>query len=617
MATPVVTVGALVVFGLVLGAVLLFATNIVSPDVAAISVLVALVVLEPWTGVDTETALLGFSNPATLTVVAMYMLSEGVYRTGIVRRLTLAVSRFARGSESRLLTTTLVLGGGMAGVVNNTPVVAVFIPLVTELAEEYRLSPSKLLLPLSYAAMLGGMLTVVGTSTSLLASTLSARLIGRPFSMFEFTHLGLLGLGVGIVYLVTVGQALLPARIAPSIDLIGAFGLRHHVTRLYVRPDSSFAGRPLDRLDELLPADTDIDVVEVIRDETRYAVPTPDFEVAAGDVLTVRAASPVARRLASEAGLWPLPWVPISELELTVPADIGTLVEARIPAGSDLADQRVGELQFRQRYEATILAIRRDETVIRDSFGAVVLDADDTLLLRTASDNVGLLRDTENIVVTAVAARGLVEQAAAPGIEYREQQAWIALAVIVGVVGASALGLVSIVIAALAGVVVMILTGVLEPTEAYDAVSWNVIFLLAGMIPLGVALERSGGAALLAALVVEVAGLLPPVAVVLLLYLTTAVVTNLISNNAAVVLMLPIAVDVATQLGASAFAFVLAVTFAASTSFLTPIGYQTNLMVYGPGGYEFTDYLRVGAPLQLLLALVTTAGIWLFWGVQA
>jgi di/tricarboxylate transporter len=236
-------------------------------------------------------------------------------------------------------------------------------------------------------------------------------------------------------------------------------------------------------------------------------------------------------------------------------------------------------------------------------------------LIRTASGNVDVVRDTGNVVVTAVAGSGTVQGASTDDTSYRVGQAPVAVAVVVAVVGAAAAGLVSIAISALAGVVAMVVTGVLEPEEAYDAVSWDVIFLLAGMIPLGIALENAGGAAFVAAVVVSVAGAVPPLAVVGLFYLVTALVTNVVSNNATVVLLVPVAVDVATQLGANAFAFVLAVTFAASTSFLSPVGYQTNLMVYEPGGYEFTDFLRVGGPLQLVMAVVTTLGIAVFWGV--
>ncbi len=191
----------------------------------------------------------------------------------------------------------------------------------------------------------------------------------------------------------------------------------------------------------------------------------------------------------------------------------------------------------------------------------------------------------------------------------------VVIVIVAGVVSVAALGVSSIVIAALAGVVAMVATGCLRPTEVYGAVDWNVVFLLAGVIPLGIAMERTGGAALLAELLVTNARALPPLVVLGLIYLLTALITEVVSNNASVVLLLPIAVDVAQRIGANAFAFVLAVTFAASTAMFTPIGYQTNLMVYGPGGYKFTDFFRVGASLQLLLTAVTTLGIGVFWGV--
>jgi di/tricarboxylate transporter len=612
MALPPPSADALVVFGLVAVAVFLFVTETLRPDVTGLSLIVLTVLLEPWTGVGTEEAFLGFANTATITVAGMYMLSEGVHRTGIVSRLRTQVSRFARGSSSRLTWTTLLLSGGLAGFVNNTPVVAVFIPMVTDLADEYRLSPSKLLLPLSYVAMLGGTLTLIGSSTILLASTLSGRLLNHPFSMFEFTHLGLLGLAVGVVYLSTIGQRLLPGRVAPSIDLLDRFDIRRRISRLYVRGRSPLVGQTLSKAAQELPIDSDRRIIELVRDGSRHAAPGPDQIVEPGDVLIVEAGRDSVEATAPALGLWPLPWTTVADRGRTIPAGIGTLVEVRVPTGSALVGQALGSIGFRNRYRATVLALQKTATVVVEDFEDRVFAAGDTLVLRTASGNVDVLRDTSNLVVTAVAGAHTHDDETAA---VRTALAPVAVATILGVVLVAALGVVSIAIAALAGVVVMIVTGVLEPDEAYDAISWNVIFLLAGMIPLGVALERSGGSAWIAETVGAVAGSLPPLLVLLLLYGLTAVLTNLLLPNATVVLLIPIAIDVARQIGANAFAFVLAVTFAASTAFLSPLGYQTNLMVYGPGGYEFGDFVRVGAPLQLILAVVTSLGIVVFWGL--
>ena len=612
MALPPLSTDALVVFGLVAVAVLLFVTEALRPDVTGLSLIVLTVLLEPWTGVGTEEAFLGFANTATVTVAGMYMLSEGIHRTGVVSRLGARVSQFARGSSKRLTWTTLILSGGLAGFVNNTPVVAVFIPMVTDLADEYRLSPSKLLLPLSYVAMLGGTLTLIGSSTVLLASTLSGRLLDHPFSMFEFTHLGLLGLAVGIVYLSTVGQRLLPARVAPSIDLIDVFDIRRRISRLYVRGRSPLVGQTISKAAQELPIGSDRHVLEVVREGSRHAAPGPDLVIEPRDVLIVEADRETVEAAAPDLGLWPLPWTSVADRGRTIPAGIGTLVEVRVPPGSDLVDQALGTIGMRERYRATVLALEQEDGVTYEGFEDRVLAAGDTLVLRAASGNVEILRDTNNLVVTAVAGAHTHDDHSEA---VRTERAPIAVATVVGVVLAAALGLVSIAIAALAGVVTMIVTGVLEPDEAYDAISWNVIFLLAGMIPLGVALERSGGSAWIAQGVGELAGFLPPVLVLFLLYALAAVLTNVLLPNATVVLLIPIAIDVARQIGANPFAFVLGVTFAASTAFLSPLGYQTNLMVYGPGGYEFSDFLRVGAPLQLVLAVVTSLGILLFWGL--
>lgn len=614
MLFPAVPTDAVVVFLLVFAAVVLFATEVVSPDVTAIVVVVALVVLQPWTGVGTATAFTGFSNVATVTVAAMYILSEGIHRTGIVRRLGHWISRFAAGSEARLRWTMLSLSGGLAGVVNNTPVVAVFIPMVLELADEYRISPSKLLLPLSYTAMLGGTLTLVGTSTNLLASSLSDRLVGRPFSMFEFTHLGVLVLVVGVVYLGTVGPRLLPERIRPTIDLLGEFNLKGHITRLYVRDTSPLVGRPIGDGFAAVADVSDVDVLEVVRYDGRHAVPDPEFEVESGDVVTIRGGRDAIRTAASTLDLWYLPWVRIDEIDPGLSAGTGTLVEVRLPETSSLVGERIGDVDFRRAFDVTVLGVRRGETTVVSEFSDVALGAGDTMLLRAAGEHVDAIRETPDLSVTGVATEGFLDPTAATET-YREDKQWLAVAAVAGVVVAAALGVVSIGISALAGVVALIVGGVLEPDEAYDAVSWDVIFLLAGMIPLGIALERSGGAAVIADLVVAAAGAIPPVGVIALFYLVTAVVTNLVSNNATVVLLVPVAVDVAAQLEATVFSFVLAVTFAASTSFLSPVGYQTNLMVYRPGGYRVVDYLRLGAPLQLLLAATVTLGIWAFWGV--
>ncbi|SEO52204.1 TrkA-C domain-containing protein [Halogranum amylolyticum] len=609
--------GTVLVFALVLVVVALFVSELLPPDVTAIGVVVALVVLGPWTGVSPEEGLAGFSNPATVTIIAMFVLSRGVQETGVVRRLGVEVARLTRGSENRLLAAVVGLTGPIAGVVNNTPVVAVFIPMVTELADNAGISPSKLLIPLSYASMLGGTLTLVGTATNLVASDLVAQL-GREnpetglhaFSMFEFTHLGVLVLVVGGIYLLTVGRALIPARVPPG-DRTARFEVEPYLARVLVTQRSPLVGTVAAEVIEDAHRDLDLDVLDVVRGDQHFIVTETDRTIEPRDILTVRGNPETIQQFCSLVDLRLLPRATVTDAELDNPEQT-SLVELVVPRSSSIVGETIGSTRLRERYDATVLAVRRaGGELIREGLGSVELEAGDSLLLQTTEETADYLSENDDFLVTGE----LVEE-----MLLRERERGLspttvpALAILGGVIALAALGVVPIVIAALGGIVAMVVTGVLSPNEAYDAVDWNVVFLLAGIIPLGHAMQETGGAAVLAQAVVGGAEGLPVPLVLALFYLLTGLLANVVTPVASVVLLMPIAVDTAIRIGADAFAFALAVTFAASTAFMTPVGYQTNLMVYSPGGYRFTDYVRVGAPLQLLLAVVTTVGIWVFWG---
>jgi di/tricarboxylate transporter len=282
-----------------------------------------------------------------------------------------------------------------------------------------------------------------------------------------------------------------------------------------------------------------------------------------------------------------------------------TLVEIVVTAGSDLVGETVESAGFQEQYRTAVLAIRRGGETAYERLAEYRIRPGDLLLIESDPETVDRLADDPNVIVA-----GELDLR-----QFRSTKLPVAVAVVLAVVGVAALGILPIMVAALGGVLVMIVTGIVRPTEAYDAVQWDVIFLLAGVIPLGKALSETGGADLLGSLVVSTADVLPTVVILGLFYVLTALMTNLISNQASVVLLVPVAVDAAARLQANAFAFVLAVTFAASTAFMSPVGYQTNLFVYGPGGYAFGDYVRVGGPLQVILAVVTTLGIAVFWGI--
>ncbi|MDY7083339.1 MAG: SLC13 family permease, partial [Halobacteria archaeon] len=281
-----------------------------------------------------------------------------------------------------------------------------------------------------------------------------------------------------------------------------------------------------------------------------------------------------------------------------------------------LVDETVGEAKLRERYDTTVLAIRRGGEIVRENLEEVVLNGGDTLLLQTTPEAAEHLSEVGDLVVTHGLHQDPTHPAAKAGdVAPLSPKTPIALLIMVGVIGLAALGVVPIVISALGGVFVMVATGCLTPSDMYDAVSWNVIFLLAGVLPLGVAMQQTGGDTFIAGFLGGLEGFVPALGVLFVFYLMTGLLANIITPVASVVLMIPIAVDTASRIGANRFAFLLGVMFAGSSAFMTPIGYQTNLMVYGPGGYRFTDYIRVGAPLQMLLAVVTTVGIAVWFGV--
>jgi di/tricarboxylate transporter len=393
--------------------------------------------------------------------------------------------------------------------------------------------------------------------------------------MFEFTGLGVVVMLVGIAYLLTVGRWLTPARIEPTDDLTKEFGVGDYLTEVTVREDSPLVGRKV--RNALAEGDFDVDLLQLIRGEEVFLEPLGPKQIQAGDTFTLRTDRDTLLSLLDLEGL-DLVDVPVDEAELEQAEAGQNLVEVVVAPGSPLVGESLTSIGFRQRYNALVQA--PTETIERIDGGR------------------------EFILI------GEVEHH-----DYREEKTGLAIGIVAAVVALAGLGILPIVVSALAGSLAMVVTRCLDPGEIYEAVQWDVILLLAGVIPLGIALERTGAATLIADGVVASSAALPVIGVLAVFYLLTALLTNVISNNASVVLMIPVAVETAQAVDASATAFLFAVMFAASTAFMTPVGYQTNLFVYGPGGYRFTDYVRVGGPLQLLLMGVTTLGIATMFGI--
>jgi di/tricarboxylate transporter len=628
---PPVTTNMLVVFLIIIGAIILFVTEWLPIDVTAIAIMVTLIVLEPWTQVSPSEGTSGFSSSATVTVLAMLILSAGIRRTGVVQIVGRRIANFAGDDLNKQLLATIGVTGPTSGFINNTPVVAILVPIISDVAHKGKTSPSKLLIPLSYASQFGGMLTLIGTSTNILASDTAARLSGEypalhAFDFFEFTILGVIVLIVGATYLLTIGHRLLPERIPPEDDYVEEYEIQDYLTEVVVREGSPLIGLTIEEVTNQHQLDTDI--VQLIRNGNQFTEPLALKELRADDILLVRASSGALRQLADEDDLAIRNSLATADdLEPENQPD-QTVVEVVIPSGSFLVGETLKSSTFRQRYDANVFAFRSRGEVIRDRLDDIAIRGGDTLLIQADADSIDRLARNQDFI--------LAHEADEP--DYRTDKIPHAIAIMFGVVGlvaipwaflgstlASVTGIEQftllagvqqdILVTALGGVVAMVLAGVLKANELYESVDWNVIFLLAGVIPLGIALEQTGAAMLLGNLVAASADFLPVILVLWLFYIATGLITEVISNNASVVLMIPVAAAAATAIGANPFAFVLAVTFAASTAFLGPVGYQTNLFVYGPGGYKFTDFFRIGAPLQLLLSVVSVVGIAFFWGL--
>jgi len=581
----------LILGGIVLATVVLLVTERIRADLVALLVLVSLTA----TGILTaQEAIAGFSSTATLTVLAMFVLSAAVVRTGVVTMLANRLHKLAGGGEHRLILVLGVVAGLASAVMNNTAVVAILIPVVIAIAVEIRRSPSRFLIPLSYAAQMGGVLTLIGTSTNILASEISAQSGHRPLEMFEFTPAGLVILLVGMTFLLLIAPRLLPHRRAEEQDPGPTFR-----ARVVLHEGSTAAGVIAASQDARLRLGGEI--ISVRR--AGHALAPAEAVLQAGDVIEVEAAP--AALLASEGARHFLPYAhEATRFSEGLRLEDGyAVVEVVVAPGSVYIGPRKGLARLAES-DAYVLGIHEKERVV-PRWMAPEIEAGDTLLVMMPRTRLAEFRDSPELL--------LVQEV--PAIEFRWHRVPHIAAILAAVVGLAAFNVYPIVVTALAGAAAVVLFGILSMREFYRAIRWDVVFLLAGLVPLGTALVKTGAADVLAGFLTGVAGGLPLWAFLFVVYAITALATEILSNNATVLLMVPVVVAAALGLGADPTPFVLAVAYAASTSFMTPVGYQTNTMVYGPGGYRFSDFFRVGAPLNFILAIVTTAALTFFYGL--
>jgi di/tricarboxylate transporter len=600
-----VTPEIVLVLLIALGAVWLFVTERFRADLVALMVMGALVVTSlavrflPWLDsarwLTPEEAIGGFSNPATITVAAMFVLSAGLQRTGALSFVARALRRLS-GRPWLLVLAMIVLVATVSAFINNTAAVAVFLPVVLAASDPQRLPPSRLLIPLSYASQFGGVCTLIGTSTNLLVSSLAERAGLGPFGLFEFTPLGLIMLAAGTVYLVAVGRWLLPHR--AGTQHTEDYQLDDYIAELRVRPGSPLVGRSVAASG--FAARTELTLLEIVRSGKRLFA-AQDEPVQVDDILLVQGRP---RRIMEARGGWRLELDPEFRLkdEALEATDL-RLAEVLVAPGSRLTDRTLAGLEFHRRHRSIVLGLRARQGAVQEKLHQVPLHVGDALLLLAPRDELARLRSDPDFLV--------LEQIADP--VQRRGRIPMALGIVALVVGLAAFNVMPILVSSIVGGIALVVSRCLTLEEAYAAIEWRVIFLLAGVLPLGLALERSGAAGALAEATVNLAGAAGPVVVLATLYFVTAVLTEFMSNNATAVLMAPIALVAATALGVNPRPLLIAVCFAASTSFATPVGYQTNTMVLHPGGYRYSDFVRIGLPLNLLFWVLSVYFIPRFW----
>lgn len=576
----------------VAGTVVLLARDTVQP---AIAVLGADIVLLAAGVIDTGAALSGFSNPAPITVAALFVVAAAVEKTGALQPLVNAALRHGDGSR-RELARLLVPAAAASAFLNNTPIVAMLAPQVADWAERRGKAASLYLMPISFATVLGGVVTLIGTSTNLVAAGLMARAGMAPLGMFELTRAGLPVAVFGLLVLILLAPKLLPDRRPARASL-------HHDLREFVMHCTVVPGGPLDgRTVESagLRNLQGVFLVEVERDGERVAAPAPTTLLRGGDRLAFAGRVDTVRDLQNLRGLVPA--------EHDHGAGLGTaghtFFEAVVSGASPLVGQTLRESGFRERYQAAVLAIHRAGQRVNAKLGTVPLREGDTLLLLSDDGFAPRWRDRSDFLLVS-------RLGGAPPPSSR--QAWFVGVLTFAVVVVAGLGLVPILQASLIAALTLVVAGVLTPAQARSAVDLDVLVVIAASFGLGAAIEESGLAALLGRAVVGGVAGLGPVAVLAAVAVATMLLTELITNNAAAVLLFPVAMATAAQLHLNPRAFAVAVTIAASTSFVTPIGYQTNTMVYGMGGYRFGDFARLGLPVTLVSLAAIVLFVPLFW----
>ncbi|MCH2036297.1 MAG: anion permease [Puniceicoccaceae bacterium] len=601
----------LFVFALLLFAVVSFVWERISADLTAITVFAVLLfisMLSSSEGLPSLHVLLGvFSNSAPLTIAGMFIVSSALERTGAIDQITAYLRRLVRLPYRSFIFVMVIGVAAASAFINNTPVVIVLMPVILTLSRDMGIASSKLLIPLSYASIFGGTCTMLGTSTNLLASGILQDAGHAPIGMFELAAVGLPILVVGCTYLVFFGQRLLPQR-ETLTSILSEEERKEFITEAFVRHSSELIGKTA--IESGFLNGRGIRLLEIVRQGVAVAGNPRDIPLLASDRLVLSCRPSGVAEAHSIKGI--TMYEELTDGLETIAMDEGAIVEGVVAPKASITGKSLSEINFRQRFRMVIVAVHRKGENQRELLGELRLKEGDTLLLMGSTAAIDSLSNSDEVV--------LLDRPRVPAKSVRAKMP-LAIGTVIGIVILASLNLVPIVAAVLLGVVLLLLTGCLRTKEAYASIEWSILIIIFGMLALGHAMNSSGASLIIAESLSDLVRSFTPthlqnIMMLLIIYVITSSFTEFLSNNAAVALMVPIALGIAETLGVDARPFVIGTCIAASASFATPIGYQTNTYVYGVGGYKFKDFTKVGLPLNVLCCLVTVTVVPLFWAFE-
>ena len=551
-----------------------------------------------------QDAISGFSNPAVITIGAIFIMSRALVKTGFLE--VFADFLVKKGGKRKWLTMFIFLltVSIISGFINNTAAVAIFIPLAIDLCQRFHISPTKVLLPLSYAAIFGGTLTLIGTSTNLVVSSIMEDLNLVPFSMFEFTKLGIIFLVLGTLYNMVISKWFMPSRSIIS-SLTRKYHMGSFLTEFKVAEDSSLVGHTYSEMD--ISQKYNLQVYKIIRDSQNIRFNLQNVIIREGDIFLVQINVKDMLKFKDDMKVLLLSDVKMNQAELTGKNHV--IVEGIISQQSSLIGKTLQEFDFRNRFGSFVLAVKHQRELLREKVAHIRLRFSDTLLIMVPKERLDMLRTSNDLIV--------LEEL---DIHLRyERYWWFSILVIPAVMLLAAFGVIPIVKAAVLGAILLLVMRTLSIQDAYESISWSVIFLIASLVPLGIAIQKTNLDEVTGNLIIAIGTLIGgvenvnPVIILAVLYGVTFVLSAFISNAAVAVMITPIGIMLASILNVDPRPLLVAICFGASCSFMTPMGYQTNMMVFGPGQYRLKDFFQMGIPLTLIFWITAVYCIPKFW----